>query len=62
MDLLWGIAKRYYEDLPMPSEIWTNVNKIDRRSANQIIDDLIRKYGGEMVDGSDVPSGKADAG
>ena len=47
MDLLWSLANRYYDDLPMPSEIWSNKNKIDRRSGNQIIDDLIKQLGGE---------------
>ena len=47
MDILWSIAKRHYPDLPMPSEIWSGKDKIDRRSGEQIIDDLIKKLGGE---------------
>ena len=49
MDLVWGIARRYYDDLPKPSEIWTNKeDKADHRSGDQIIDDLIKKLtGGE---------------
>ena len=47
MDLIWGIAKRYYPDLPMPSEIWSNTNKIDRRNTKQIINDLLNQLGGE---------------
>lgn len=31
----------------MPSEIWNGKNKIDRRSAKQIIDDLLDNLGGE---------------
>ena len=47
MDLIWSIAKRYYPDLPMPSEIWSGKNKIDRRSSKEILDDLLNKLGGE---------------
>ena len=48
MDLLWSLARRNYTgDLPMPSEIWNNTNKIDRRTGKQIISDLINKLGGE---------------
>ena len=47
MDLVWSIAKRYYNGLPMPSEIWSNRNKIDRRSAKQIVSDTIKGLGGE---------------
>ena len=48
MDLLWSVAKRNYSgDIPMPSEIWTNRNKVDRRSGKQIINDLLDKLGGE---------------
>ena len=47
-DLLWKLVKVHYDgDFPMPSEIWNNRNKIDRRSAKQIIDDLLDKLGGE---------------
>ena len=47
MDILWSIARRYYPDLPMPSEIWSGKNKIDRRSSKEILDDLLNKLGGE---------------
>ena len=47
MDLLWGIAKQYYNGLPMPSEIWAEKDKIDRRSGQQILNDLMEKLGGE---------------
>lgn len=48
MDLVWSLAKRNYSgDIPMPSEIWNNRNKIDRRSGKQIVNDLISKLGGE---------------
>ena len=41
-DLLWAAVKNRYDDLPMPSEIAKN-KPIDRRTAEQIIDDLIKK-------------------
>lgn len=48
MDLLWKIVKTKYEgDIPMPSEVFENKNKVDRRSAKQIIDDTLSKFGGE---------------
>lgn len=48
MDLLWKLVKAKYDgDIPMPSEVWDNRNKIDRRSAKQIIQDTINKLGGE---------------
>ena len=48
MDLLWSVAKRNLEgDVPMPSEIWTNKTKKDRRSGKQIVADLLDKLGGE---------------
>ena len=47
-DLVWSLSKRHYSgDIPMPSEIWNNKNKIDRRSGKQIVNDLINKLGGE---------------
>ena len=46
-DMIWGIARTHYNsDFPMPSEIWHNKRK-DRRSATQILDDLINGLGGE---------------
>ena len=47
MDLIWSIANLHYDGLPKPSEIWTDKNTVDNRSGDQIIDDLIKKYGGE---------------
>lgn len=47
MDLVWSIAKQYYENLPIPSEVWINENKRDTRSAKQIIADTMKKFGGE---------------
>ena len=48
MDLLWSIAKRNLDgDVPMPSEIGSGTNKIDRRSGKQIINDLLNGLGGE---------------
>jgi len=48
MDMLWALTKRHYSsDIPMPSEVWNNKNKIDRRSGKQIVNDLIKKLGGE---------------
>ena len=48
MDLLWSIARRNYQsDIPMPSEIWNEKHKTDRRSGKQIVDDLLKKLGGE---------------
>jgi hypothetical protein len=47
MDLLWGLAKRHYPEIPMPSELWNGKNKIDRRSGKQIMQDLMDGLGGE---------------
>lgn len=48
MDLVWKLVKAKYEsDIPMPSEVWENKNKIDRRSASEIVNDLLDKLGGE---------------
>jgi hypothetical protein len=48
MDLVWSLAKvKYSTDIPMPSEIWNNRNKIDRRSKREIVDDLLNGLGGE---------------
>ena len=46
MDLLWSIAKQYYDGLPMPSEIWAGKRK-DDRSGKQILNDLMKGLGGE---------------
>lgn len=48
MDLLWSLVKSKVEsDIPMPSEIWINKNKIDRRSKKEIIRDTLNGLGGE---------------
>ena len=47
MDLLWSIANLHYGGLPKPSEVWMDKDTTDRRSGEQIIDDLIKKLGGE---------------
>ena len=46
MDLVWLIAKRYYTGLPQPSEVDDGNRKEDRRSAEQIKKDLLKKLGG----------------
>lgn len=47
-DLIWSLAKKNYSaDIPMPSEIWNNKNKIDRRSKAEIVKDLLNGLGGE---------------
>ena len=47
MDLVWLIAKHYYDGLEQPSEIYFKRKKKDRRSGKQIINDLMKKLGGE---------------
>lgn len=46
MDLLWLLAKRYYDNLPMPSEVKSKKHKVDNRSAKQIIEDTLKGIGG----------------
>lgn len=46
-DLLWLIAKRYYSDLPQPSEVYHKKYKRDTRTAEQILEDTIKSLGGE---------------
>ena len=41
MDLLWLLAKRHYEKLPQPSEVYTKKHVTDTRTAEQIVDDII---------------------
>lgn len=43
MDLVWLIAKRWYPDIPQPSEIAVKRRKTDRRNARQITDDVLKK-------------------
>lgn len=45
MDLLWLIAKRYYNELPQPSEVANGAKKRDNRSAKQITSDILKKLG-----------------
>ena len=45
MDLLWAVASRYYDSLKKPSDIYYGIK--DRRSAKQIMNDIVRKLGGE---------------
>ena len=48
MDLLWSIAQRNLQsDVPMPSEIWNRKQKTDKRTAKQIMKDLIKGLGGD---------------
>ena len=45
MDLLWLEAKRHYENLPQPSDVYTKKHTVDNRSAEEIIDDTINGIG-----------------
>ena len=47
MDLIALIAKRHYNGITLPSEVYYKKHKVDRRSANQIINDVIKGLGGE---------------
>lgn len=48
MDLLWSIAQRNLQsDVPMPSEIWNRKQKADKRTAKQIMKDLVKGLGGD---------------
>ena len=48
MDLLWLIAKRNYDGLKQPSDLYFNRDKkTDKRTKQQIIDDLLKGLGGE---------------
>lgn len=46
LDLLWLLTKRYYDDLPQPSEIANSDNRQPGRSAQSIKDEIIEKLGG----------------
>lgn len=46
MDLVWLMAKMHYNNLPQPSEVENENRKDDRRSAEQIKKDLLKKLGG----------------
>lgn len=47
MDLLWLMAKRYYTGLQQPSDLYYKRKKVDKRSKEQIIRDMIKGLGGE---------------
>lgn len=47
MDLIYLIAKKDYNGLRKPSDLYYHRKKIDRRNSKQIIDDLIKNLGGE---------------
>jgi len=48
MDLVWKLVQMKTDaPLPMPSELWANKNKVDKRSSKQIIKDLLDGLGGE---------------
>ena len=47
MDLLWGITRQYYDNLPMPSEITKSNKKVDKRTGEQIKADVLKRLGGE---------------
>lgn len=46
-DLVWKlVSARFSGDIPMPSEIWKDKRRADKRTANQIISDVINGLGG----------------
>ena len=46
MDLIWLLAKKYYNGLPQPSEIEYEKHTKDTRSAKQIQQDILKRLGG----------------
>ena len=46
MDLLWLIAKRWYPNIPQPSDIENERHVRDNRSAEQIKADIQKRLGG----------------
>ena len=46
MDLLWLIAKRWYPNIPQPSDIENERTVRDRRTASQIKNDIYKRLGG----------------
>ena len=47
MDLVWKLVKAKYDgDFPMPSEIYNNQYKVDKRTAKQIYNDVLEGLGG----------------
>ena len=47
MDLIYLIAKRNYNGLRQPSDLYFQRKKVDRRTGKQIIEDLMKNLGGE---------------
>lgn len=48
MDLLWKLTTKFFVlESPMPSEIWNNMKRVDRRSGTQIVNDLLKGLGGK---------------
>ena len=45
MDLIALIAKHYYNGVTMPSEVYNKKPKVNRRSAKQIVDDVMNGLG-----------------
>lgn len=58
-DLLWLMVSRYYEDLPRPSTVYHKNVKVDKRTAKQIQNDILKKLGVKK-DGSILTGGKTD--
>lgn len=46
LDLLWLLAKRYYDNLPQPSELANSDNLQPGQSAQSIKNEIIEKLGG----------------
>lgn len=47
MDLVYLIAKKDYNGLRQPSDLYFHKKKVDKRTGKQIIEDLIKNLGGE---------------
>ena len=47
MDLVYLIAKKSYDGLKQPSDLYYKRAKIDNRTGKQIIEDLVKNLGGE---------------
>lgn len=47
LDLVWLLAKRYYSGLQQPTDIYYKRKTEDKRTAEQIVDDVINSCGGE---------------
>ena len=46
-DLIWLIAKKSYDGLKQPSDIYHNRNRTDTRGKSQIVNDILKHLGGE---------------